>query len=174
MSSAQAAAPAVAGAHSVFLVTNFWESMSAETEIAQGRAVADASRAAGVQHLVFSSLINTTEASGGRLRHISHFDGKARIEDYIRQSGVPATFVLPGWFMSNFATMLRKDDGGGGFTWVLPEGVSVDKAQVPLFDAVADMGEPRARAPAWHMPAGGGHRGGDADGCAQATLSRRP
>ncbi|POR33138.1 NmrA-like family domain-containing protein 1 [Tolypocladium paradoxum] len=140
MSSVQAAAPAVEGAHTVFLVTNFWESMSTDTEVAQGKAVTDASKAAGVKHLIFSSLINTTEASKGRLPNISHFDGKARIETYIRGSGVPGTFVLPGMFMSGFAGMIRKQDDGS-YSINIPEGVSVDNARTPLFDAVADAGK---------------------------------
>ena len=139
MSSAQAAAAAVEGAHTVFLVTNFWETMSADTEIAQGKAVTDASKAAGVKHLIFSSLINTTEASKGKLAHITHFDGKAKIESYMRQSGVPSTFVLPGMFMSGFFGMIRKlDDGSYGMN--IPEGVSADNAKTPLFDVVADTG----------------------------------
>lgn len=139
MSSVEAVAPAVEGAHTVFLVTNFWESMSAATEVAQGKAVADASRAAGVRHLVFSSLINTTAASGGRLPNISHFDGKAAIEAYIRGSGVPGTFVLPGMFMSGFVGMIRKQ-GDGSYGLNIPEGVSVDNARTPLFDVAADTG----------------------------------
>ena len=137
MSSPEAAAPAVNGAHTVFLVTNFWETMSAETEISQGKAVTDASKAAGVQHLIFSSLINTNEASKGRLPNISHFDGKANIEQYIRKSGVPATFVLPGLFMSGLLSAIRKGEDGS-YTYALP--VSGETAQVPLFDAAADMG----------------------------------
>jgi uncharacterized protein YbjT (DUF2867 family) len=93
MSSAEAARPAVTGAHTVFLVTNFWESMSRETEVAQGKAVTDACKEAGVKHIVFSSLRNVTEITNGRLPNVSHFDGKAEIEEYIRASGVPASFV---------------------------------------------------------------------------------
>ncbi|UNI24963.1 hypothetical protein JDV02_010676 [Purpureocillium takamizusanense] len=138
-------APAVAGAHTVFLVTNFWESMSADVEVAQGRAVADASRDAGVKHLVFSSLINTTRASGGRLSHISHFDGKARIEEYMREQssgsgGVPVTAVLPGFFMSNLLTQIRKGEDGA-YTWTLPEGLSADNGKLPLLDVADDMGK---------------------------------
>ncbi|KND88309.1 NmrA-like family domain-containing protein 1 [Tolypocladium ophioglossoides CBS 100239] len=140
MSSVEAAAPAVEGAHTVFLVTNFWESMSADTEIAQGKAVTDASKAAGVKHLVFSSLINVTEASKGKLPNISHFDGKASIEAYIRGSGVPATFVLPGMFMSGFVGMIRKQDDGS-YSVNIPEGVSLDNARTPLFDVAADTGK---------------------------------
>ncbi|KAF4126166.1 Nucleoside-diphosphate-sugar epimerase [Geosmithia morbida] len=138
MSSKESAAPAVQGAHTVFLVTNFWESMSAETEIAQGKAVTDASKEAGVKHLIFSSLIHVTEASKGKLTHVTHFDGKADIEKYIRASGVPATFVLPGFFMLNYFQFLNKNEDGS-YTYAVP--CSVDKAQVPLFDAANDTGK---------------------------------
>ncbi|KAH7009871.1 hypothetical protein EDB80DRAFT_573857 [Ilyonectria destructans] len=138
MSSADALAPAVSGAHTVFVVTNFWETFSADTEIAQGKAVTDASKAAGVQHLIFSSLLNTTEISGGKLPNISHFDSKAKVEEYIRSSGVPASFVLPGLFMSNLFEWFKKNDQGG-YTIALP--VSPEKAQIPLLDANRDTGK---------------------------------
>lgn len=140
MSSADAAAAAVAGAHTVFLVTNFWESMSSSTEEAQGRAVADACKAAGVQHLIFSSLLNTTEASGGKLPNISHFDGKARIEAYIRSTGVPSSFFLPGMFMSNFVGALQRRPEGEGYILAVPEGMTLEGAKAPLFDVVDDTG----------------------------------
>jgi uncharacterized protein YbjT (DUF2867 family) len=136
MSSTSSAAPAVAGAHTVFLVTNFWESASKDTEIAQGKAVTDASKAAGVQHLIFSSLRNVTEISQGRLPHVTHFDSKAEIEQYIRGSGVPATFVLPGMFMSSVISMLNKQ----GDTYTLAWPVKPEQAQIPLFDVAEDTG----------------------------------
>ncbi|KAM0262142.1 hypothetical protein ACHAQJ_001885 [Trichoderma viride] len=141
MSSAQSVAPAVQGAHTVFLVTNFWESMSADIEVSQGKAVVDASKDAGVKHIIFSSLINVTKASNGRLPNISHFDGKARIEEYIRTSSVPGTFVLPGMFMSGFETMIRKNPESepAGYTLALP--VDPHKAITPLFDAAEDTGK---------------------------------
>ena len=137
MSTVESAATAVKGAHTVFLVTNFWESTDDQVEIAQGKAVTDACKAAGVKHLVFSSLLNTTEISEGRLPNISHFVGKAQIEQYIRDSGVPATFVLPGLFMTGFFGTIRKGEDGS-FALAMP--VPTDKAQIPLFDAAADMG----------------------------------
>ncbi|CAM1509618.1 Fc.00g033570.m01.CDS01 [Cosmosporella sp. VM-42] len=138
MASVEKAAPAVKDAHTVFLVTNFWESANDEVEIAQGKAVTDASKAAGVKHLIFSSLIDTTEASKGHLPNITHFVGKSKIEKYIRDSGIPASFVLPGLFMSNMFTQIRKGDDGV-FTLALP--VSPEKAQIPLFDVASDMGK---------------------------------
>ncbi|CAG9947658.1 unnamed protein product [Clonostachys rosea f. rosea IK726] len=137
LSSPETIRGAVEGAHSVFIVTNYWESGSAEVELAQGKAVADASKAAGVKHLIFSSLINVTEASNGALTHVKHFDAKATVEKYIREIGVPATFVMPGFYMSNLFDMIRKNEDGT-FTWALP--VDGDKAQVPVFDASGDTG----------------------------------
>jgi uncharacterized protein YbjT (DUF2867 family) len=72
-------APALKGAYGVFAVTNFLEKLSAEPEIAQGKAVADAAKvcfsrwkhrehkanfsyqAEGIQHFVWSSLLNVTK-----------------------------------------------------------------------------------------------------------------
>lgn len=137
MSSAEAAAPAVEGAHTVFLMTNFWETMSADTEISQGKAVTDAAKAAGVKHLIFSSLINTTKASKGKLPNIAHFNGKAKIESYIRRSGVPSTFFLPGMFMTAYFDTIRKGEDG---TYMLALPVDENKAQLPLFDPAGDTG----------------------------------
>ncbi|KAF5025446.1 hypothetical protein F66182_2469 [Fusarium sp. NRRL 66182] len=138
MNTAEQVAPAVKDAHTVFLVTNYWETNKGNGEIAQGKAVADACKDAGVKHLVFSSLLNTNKISNGRLTHIKHFEGKAEIEEYIRQINVPATFVLPGYFASNLLTQIRKNEDGS-YAWALP--VSGDKGQVPIFDVNADTGK---------------------------------
>ncbi|KAG6009197.1 hypothetical protein E4U21_003050 [Claviceps maximensis] len=142
MSSPREAHPAVQNAHTVFLITNFWETMSAAAEVAQGKAVTDAAKAAGVKHIIFSSLINVTEASGGRLSHVTHFDGKAEIEQYIRASGVPCTFVQPGVFMSGMFGFIRKNPDGEekGLVWAMPEGIKPHEAQLPLLDAARDTG----------------------------------
>lgn len=140
MSSADAAAPAVEGAHTVFIVTNFWETLSEAVEVSQGKAVADASKAAGVKHIIFSSAINVSEASDGRLVHLRHFDGKAEVERYIRQSGVYSTFIQPGVFMSGFYSAFFRKQEDGGFRWDMPEGVKLHEAQLPLIDAAVDTG----------------------------------
>lgn len=138
LSSRSSVDAALKDAHTVFLVTNFWETMSHETEIAQGKTVADAAKAAGVQHLIFSSLNNITETSKGKLTHVLHFDGKNDVEKYIRSSGVPATFVLPGYYMSNFLQFMPKGEDGV-YTLALP--IDGEKAQFPLLDTEADMGK---------------------------------
>jgi len=52
-------ANAFAGAHGAFCVTNFWEHFSADREALQAAALARATRAAGVQHVVWSTLEDT-------------------------------------------------------------------------------------------------------------------
>ncbi|VUC30826.1 unnamed protein product [Clonostachys rosea] len=64
---------------------------------------------------------------------------KADVERYIRTKGIPSTFVLPGYFMTNFTAfqMLKKGEDGV-FNLCYP--VS-DRAAFPLFDAQADTGK---------------------------------
>lgn len=74
----------------------------------------------------------------GRLSSVYHFDGKALIEDYARKSGIPATFFLPGTYMSNFpGTILRPSPPDNN--WILSLPVS-EEAIIPMF-AVSDTGK---------------------------------
>ncbi|KAJ5767232.1 uncharacterized protein N7511_004848 [Penicillium nucicola] len=136
MSSAEDVARLVHEAHTVFLVTNFWESMSAEPEILQGKMVTDACKKADVKHLIFSSLIDASIASNGRLVNITHFDGKASVERYIRESGLTASFVMLGIFMTEMHTMIQKQEDG---SFILPIPVS-SSAVAPFIDAGTDTG----------------------------------
>ncbi|KAH7066177.1 putative NmrA family transcriptional regulator [Paraphoma chrysanthemicola] len=128
---------ALQDSHTVFLVTNYWETANPAIELSQGKNVADVSKEVGVQHLIFSSLLNVTETSGGRLTHVPHFDGKADIEQYIRDIGVPATFYLPGYFMSNLEQMIRPGQDGA-LTWALP---IAENSKFPLIDIKSDTGK---------------------------------
>lgn len=111
--------------------------MNADIEFSQGKNVADVSKALDVSHLIFSSLHNVTEQTKGRLSHVPHFDSKANIEKYIRASGVGCSFVLPGYYMSNFIQMLKRAEDGS-YQLFYPVG---SEAKFPLFDAVQDTGK---------------------------------
>lgn len=139
MSSKPSLLEALKGSQSVFLVTmpNF-QNPEAEDELVQGKNVADVAKQIGVQHLIFSSLVNVTEVSGGRLKHVLHFDRKAEVERYIRDIGVPSTFVLAGYFMTNY-TALGMIQKGENDTYNLAYPVS-SNAKFPLIDAGADVG----------------------------------
>ena len=52
---------AFAGAHGVYGVTNFWEHFSAEKEKQQAKNIAEAAKAAGVKHVVWSTLEDTRQ-----------------------------------------------------------------------------------------------------------------
>jgi len=130
---------AMKGAYAVFAVTNYWESRSAEVEMGQGKAMADAAKKAGVQHFVWSSLPDVTKLSKGVLPHVAHFDSKAHIEEYIRKSGLPATFFMPGFYMSNLpGGMFRQAPPNNDWTLALP---IPSTSPIPLLDTADDTGK---------------------------------
>eukprot|EP01117_Protostelium_nocturnum_P011081 TRINITY_DN401_c0_g1_i1.p1 TRINITY_DN401_c0_g1~~TRINITY_DN401_c0_g1_i1.p1 ORF type:complete len:314 (+),score=98.53 TRINITY_DN401_c0_g1_i1:104-1045(+) len=140
LSDPQSLTKAFEGSYAVFGVTNFWEYFSKEKEVAQGKAIADASKAAGVRHLVFSSLPSASQLSGGKLSHILHFDGKAEIEQYIESikgDKLWATYFMPGFYMSNIKSAVNPGKDGV-LSWSQPMNA---ETQIPLFDVVSDTGK---------------------------------
>ncbi|KAL4881045.1 hypothetical protein BJY04DRAFT_218562 [Aspergillus karnatakaensis] len=139
MTSIDSLIQAITGSHTVFLVTTPTFTENSTLELTQGRNVTDAAKQAGIQHLIFSSLLHVSELTNGRLKNVPHFDHKAEIERYIRASGIPASFVLPGYFMSNYASlgMIRKGEDGA-YTLAYPVG---EDAGFPLVDIDEDLGK---------------------------------
>ncbi|MEV0129199.1 NmrA/HSCARG family protein [Dactylosporangium sp. NPDC050688] len=91
---------AFAGAHGVFSVQPAYDAPHFEIdEVRLGVNVADAAHAAGVRHLVYTSVGGVERGSG-----ITHWDTKWQIEQHIRALGVPATFLRPVMFMENHAS----------------------------------------------------------------------
>lgn len=86
---------AMDGAYGVFAMTNFWEH-GYDGEVRHGRNLVDAAKAAGVEHLVYSSVAAADAGTG-----IPHFDSKAEVEAYLEQSDVAFTIVRPVEFMDN-------------------------------------------------------------------------
>ncbi|GAB2941600.1 NmrA/HSCARG family protein [Micromonospora polyrhachis] len=78
-----------------------------EIEVRQGRNVADAARAVGAAHLVYSSVGGAAHSSG-----VAHFESKAEIEAYVDASGVPATVLRPVFFMDNWRYLLPEAKDG--------------------------------------------------------------
>ncbi|MFU4219449.1 NmrA/HSCARG family protein [[Pseudomonas] boreopolis] len=86
---------AFAGAYGVFSVQG--TDQGGEVETRRGIAVANAARAAGVQHFIYASVGGADRRSG-----VPHFESKWRVEEYIRDIGLPASIVRPVFFMENF------------------------------------------------------------------------
>lgn len=85
------------GAYGVFSVQNFWlPNVGFDGEIRQGRNVADAAKAAGVGHLVYSSVGSAQRGMGQK-----HFESKWIIEQYIQSLDIPHTILRPVFFMDN-------------------------------------------------------------------------
>jgi len=110
---------ALEGAHGVFLVTNFWQ--QGADEISQATAAIKAAKAAGVNHLIWSTLPNVEAISGGEFK-LPQFTGKAKVDAIVKEAGFARyTFVVPPAYYQNFSGPFgpqKQPDGSLG--WVLP------------------------------------------------------
>ena len=79
-----------------------------EVEVMQGYAFADAAKAAGIRHLIYSSAGGADRGTG-----IGHFESKWAIEEHIRRIGVPATILRPAFLLDN----LTAGGGAGKVAW---------------------------------------------------------
>jgi uncharacterized protein YbjT (DUF2867 family) len=131
-SSLQAAFTGVAGA---FVMTTPFGPGGTERETEDGNALADAVQAAGVPHLVFSSVGGAERDSG-----VPHFESKRRVEEHVADLGLNATILRPAFFMDNLTSMPGVEDGTLVLRMPLP-------ADVPLqMVAVEDIGTAAAAA----------------------------
>ena len=102
---------AFAGAYGAFCVTNFWEHFSAEREAAQATALARASRKAGIQHVVWSTLEDTRKwvpLADGRLPtlqgkyKVPHFDAKGDADRVFATEAAPTSYLMAAFYWENF------------------------------------------------------------------------
>ena len=102
--------PAFAGAYGAYCVTNFWEHFSGERESAQAGALAEASKRAGLQHVVWSTLEDTRKLvplSDDRMPtlkgkyKVPHFDAKGESDHFFTDLGLRTTFSLPSFYWEN-------------------------------------------------------------------------
>ncbi|KAI5900098.1 NAD(P)-binding protein [Schizophyllum commune H4-8] len=90
---------AVTGAECVFLVTIPFTAVS---EVIQGTNVVDASKEAGVQFVVLSTLPHMSNLSHGKYSG-SHWDDKAIIQKHLMASGLAHAGVGTGHFLENLS-----------------------------------------------------------------------
>ncbi|XP_016055678.1 PREDICTED: nmrA-like family domain-containing protein 1 [Miniopterus natalensis] len=127
---------ALKDAYGAFVVTNFWDHLSKEKEVCQGKLVADIAKRLGLKHVVYSGLEDVKRLTGGKLE-VEHFDGKGEVEEYFWSIGVPMTSVRLAAYFENFLTIWKvvKASDGDYYTLALPMG------DIPMDGiSVADVG----------------------------------
>jgi uncharacterized protein YbjT (DUF2867 family) len=124
------------GAYGVYSVQN---PMIAghDGEVRQGKNVADAAKAAAVQHVVYGSA-----GPGLRGTGVDSWESKLIIADYLRELGVPLTVLRPTAFME---LMTDRDFYPPVAVWGLMPKLAGEQTPVPWL-AVDDLGAIAARA----------------------------
>ncbi|MGP4088248.1 NmrA/HSCARG family protein [Streptomyces sp. KR55] len=122
------------GAYGAFLVTNFWAHGSAAKETDEINVLVRAAKAAGLRHVVWSTLEDTREllpVDDGRMPvlqdkyNVPHFDAKGEGNELFRQAGVPTTFLNTTFFFQGFLQGMgprRAEDGALTLTLPLEDG----------------------------------------------------
>lgn len=117
------------GAYGVFCVTNFWEHMSPDKEIAQAKNLADASKASSAKHVIWSTLEDTRlriplsddrmPTLHGRFK-VPHFDTKGESDAFF--DGASTTWLATSFYWDNlvYFGMGPKPNASGGLDFVLP------------------------------------------------------
>jgi uncharacterized protein YbjT (DUF2867 family) len=119
---------ALRGVHGVFAMSTPFEA-GMDQEVRQGIMMADAAKQAGIVHYVYTSV-----GSAHRNTGIPHFETKWKVEQHIRQVGLPATVLRPVWFMENFTTFSKPSADG-----ILMMPMRADKKLAMV--ALRDIGE---------------------------------
>jgi uncharacterized protein YbjT (DUF2867 family) len=86
---------AVKDAESVFLMGTPFED-GTEGETRRGKLMADIAKENNIEHLVYSSVANADKNTG-----IPHFESKYKIEQHMKNLGIPHTIIGPTFFMEN-------------------------------------------------------------------------
>jgi len=126
---------AFGGAHGAYCVTFYWAHMSPDKERAEAGNLAGAAKAAGVGHVVWSTLEDTRnfmKLSDPRMPtlmgkyKVPHFDVKGECDRFFAESGVPTTNMLASFYWDNFSNlgMGPKKGPDGRYAITLPMGSS--------------------------------------------------
>ena len=123
---------ALQGAYGVVSLQIFLDGL--DTEIRQGKAVADAASSARIQHFVYSSVGNAERNTG-----VPHFDSKFQVEEYIRASELPYTILRPVFFFYNYNMMRPMVETGTLFQPLSPETKLQQLSEEDYGEMVADV-----------------------------------
>jgi uncharacterized protein YbjT (DUF2867 family) len=102
---------AFSGAYSAFCVTFFWNHFSPEKELANARSMAEASKHAGIKHVIWSTLDDTRKyvpLSDDRMPtlmgkyKVPHFEAKGEANNFFTNLGLPVTLLNTSFYWDNF------------------------------------------------------------------------
>ena len=121
------------GAYGAYCVTFFWEHFSPEKENQHARNMAAAAKAAGVQHVIWSTLEDTRRwvpLEDDRMPtlmgsyKVPHFDAKGEVDHVFPDLGLPTTHLLTSFYWDNLIHfgMGPKKGEDGTFLFTLPMG----------------------------------------------------
>jgi uncharacterized protein YbjT (DUF2867 family) len=125
---------ALEGAYGAYFVTAYWEYNDVTREQSQARNLATAAAAAGLRHVIWSTLPDTRDhiplnddrvptLMGGY--KVPHFDSKAEADEYFREAGVPTTNLSTTFYFDAFLDFMRPARGEDGTLSInLPMGES--------------------------------------------------
>jgi uncharacterized protein YbjT (DUF2867 family) len=126
-------AAALKGAYGAYFVTFFWEHFSPEKEQAEIRTMAAAAKAAGLKHVIWSTLEDSRQwvpLSDNRMPtlmgkyKVPHFDAKGESNKFFTEMGVPTTFLYTSFYWDNLIGfgMGPKKGPDGKLAFTLPMG----------------------------------------------------
>src|SRR5690349_13085804 len=121
------------GAYGAFMVTPFWEHLSAAKELIEVENLIGAAWATGLRHVVWSTLEDTREVipltddrmpTLDEIYKVTHFDVKGGVADAMfAESGVPTTYLQVSFYWDNLITDLKPQrDPDGTIALHLPMG----------------------------------------------------
>lgn len=124
------------GAQYAFINTTFYGD-----ELKIGEALADAAKRAGIQHYIYSSMPDH-HAYDKDWPSLPLWASKHQVEEYVRKTGLPATFVYTGIYNNNFTSLpyplfCTEMQPDGSWVWQAP---FHPDAKLPWLDAEHDVG----------------------------------
>lgn len=125
------------GATLAFINTTHWGD-----EVAVGRAIADAAKRVRIKHFIYSSMPDHSIYGQG-WKPLPLWANKFTIENYVRQIGLPATFIYTGIYNNNFTSLpyplfrMELESDRKSFVWKAP---FAENEPLPWLDAEHDVG----------------------------------
>jgi uncharacterized protein YbjT (DUF2867 family) len=122
---------AFTGAYGAYGVTFYWAHMSPEREKAEAGNIAKAAKAAGLKHVIWSTLEDTRKwvpLTDNRMPtlmgkyKVPHFDAKGEMDHVFTDLGVPTTFLLASFYWENFFGSGPKRGTDGTLALTMPLG----------------------------------------------------